>query len=76
MENFWDMTIGEICDKVRAEEVYQREKMKLFSLMIYRGGYLNAYAMNRPEKYPDIYSAFPEFFEKEKNLSDYEIRSL
>ena len=40
--------------------------------MMYRGGYLNAYAMNRPDKYPDIYTAFPEFFEKESG-SDWRI---
>ena len=63
------MTVGEICDRIKAEEVYRREKQRLFSLMIYRGGYLNAYAVNRPEKYPDIYTAFPEFFEKEDGSS-------
>lgn len=70
ISRFWDMTVKEIFDFMKAYNAREERRYKMNAAIAYKMGNLNAYAFHQPNKYPDINKAFPNLFEEKSSVNE------
>ena len=70
MFEFWDYTLIEVYDLIKAYNERKEEELKINALYTYKSVQLNASAIaslfDKKNKFPAIHEVYPEFFKEEK----------